>query len=156
MTRGIIRSCPQCSHGTEKSEGCNHITCCICKNNWCWLCGKTMHDVTEHYLSGQCAEKQFVNDSEAVEDVEEVPEEVEGNERGEIVVDVEGIENVGDDEGLHNIQDNRIQRALRVNSFLLLPNRQPRANDEGLHDPHIEEWGIRDDWDHVYGDPGWG
>jgi len=35
--REILR-CPQCRNGTEKSEGCNHMTCGMCGFEWCWLC----------------------------------------------------------------------------------------------------------------------
>lgn len=45
----ITKKCPQCKAPTEKNNGCNHITCKICQSNWCWLCGRSMQDVTEHY-----------------------------------------------------------------------------------------------------------
>lgn len=33
-----IKHCPKCAVPTEKSGGCNHITC-ICKCDWCFVCG---------------------------------------------------------------------------------------------------------------------
>ena len=41
MTAQIIKEttkkCPSCSLSTEKSDGCNHITC-RCGTHWCWGC----------------------------------------------------------------------------------------------------------------------
>ena len=34
----ILKKCPKCKVWTEKSEGCNHMTCKLCKFDWCWLC----------------------------------------------------------------------------------------------------------------------
>ncbi|KAL0489974.1 ariadne [Acrasis kona] len=31
------KECPKCGKVTEKSSGCNHMTC-ICSYHWCWLC----------------------------------------------------------------------------------------------------------------------
>ena len=36
-----IRECPSCSTLIQKSEGCNHITCPVCKAHICWFC---MHE----------------------------------------------------------------------------------------------------------------
>ena len=33
------RECPGCNVTTEKSYGCNHMTC-VCGAHWCWECGK--------------------------------------------------------------------------------------------------------------------
>lgn len=35
----IFKQCPSCEVYTEKIKGCNLITCLICKNKWCWICG---------------------------------------------------------------------------------------------------------------------
>ena len=38
----LIKECPGrgCSAKTSKGSGCNHITCPICRENWCFECGK--------------------------------------------------------------------------------------------------------------------
>mmetsp|Transcript_13663 Transcript_13663/g.30580 ORF Transcript_13663/g.30580 Transcript_13663/m.30580 type:complete len:472 (+) Transcript_13663:71-1486(+) len=44
------KECPGCSWQTEKSGGCNHMTCIHCKCNWCWICGQAIHgSVQWHY-----------------------------------------------------------------------------------------------------------
>lgn len=40
--------CPQCGVLTEKTSGCNHMTC-PCKCQWCWVCGKEITNVGWHY-----------------------------------------------------------------------------------------------------------
>lgn len=32
------RPCPGCHVATEKSGGCNHMSCARCRLEWCWLC----------------------------------------------------------------------------------------------------------------------
>ena len=34
------KECPSCEVMTEKSGGCNKITCPNCKKVWCLFCGK--------------------------------------------------------------------------------------------------------------------
>jgi len=34
-----LKQCPQCRYWIEKNEGCNHITCYICKTQFCYGCG---------------------------------------------------------------------------------------------------------------------
>lgn len=43
------RPCPQCGVWTEKTGGCNHITC-PCGANWCYICGEQSadHAIYEH------------------------------------------------------------------------------------------------------------
>eukprot|EP00928_Gymnodinium_smaydae_P007181 TRINITY_DN12595_c0_g8_i1.p1 TRINITY_DN12595_c0_g8~~TRINITY_DN12595_c0_g8_i1.p1 ORF type:complete len:514 (-),score=27.62 TRINITY_DN12595_c0_g8_i1:17-1558(-) len=51
------KKCPQCGVLTEKSSGCNHMTCTTCRTDWCWSCGKAISNVGWHYsplLVGTC------------------------------------------------------------------------------------------------------
>lgn len=31
--------CPRCKSRIEKNDGCQHMTCGLCKYEWCWVCG---------------------------------------------------------------------------------------------------------------------
>jgi len=33
-----VKLCPSCRVPTERSEGCNHMTCSRCRHEWCWMC----------------------------------------------------------------------------------------------------------------------
>ncbi|XP_056016354.1 E3 ubiquitin-protein ligase parkin-like isoform X2 [Ostrea edulis] len=36
----ISKPCPKCRVKTERSGGCMHMTCSVCKTDWCWICDK--------------------------------------------------------------------------------------------------------------------
>ena len=44
-----LKECPSCGITTFKKDGCNHITCTYCRQNWCWLCEEVFFTVEEHY-----------------------------------------------------------------------------------------------------------
>jgi len=53
----FVKKCPHCGIITEKSEGCNHITCSKCSYQWCWLCNEKYN--VEHFREGKCKGYQF-------------------------------------------------------------------------------------------------
>jgi hypothetical protein len=54
----IIKKCPKCKVWTEKDEGCNHMTCQVCRFEWCWLCEQECPQ--NHYTQpGPCFGRQF-------------------------------------------------------------------------------------------------
>ena len=44
-----LKDCPSCGIATFKKDGCNHITCSYCRQNWCWICEEIFISVEEHY-----------------------------------------------------------------------------------------------------------
>ena len=56
--KATARTCPKCKAPTQKSSGCNHMTCQHCHEDWCWLCGRHMED--NHYEGlSPCSGQQF-------------------------------------------------------------------------------------------------
>lgn len=56
------QKCPRCAAPTEKNQGCNHISCYVCKTGWCWLCGVEIGNapIPQHYRDdGPCRGRQF-------------------------------------------------------------------------------------------------
>mmetsp|Transcript_44854 Transcript_44854/g.116156 ORF Transcript_44854/g.116156 Transcript_44854/m.116156 type:complete len:707 (-) Transcript_44854:162-2282(-) len=46
-TKGIsdsfgTKDCPRCKRQTLKSGGCNHMTCQVCRAEWCWICSSQL------------------------------------------------------------------------------------------------------------------
>ena len=37
--RSDVNPCPKCRIPVEKDEGCQHMTCSVCRYQWCWVCG---------------------------------------------------------------------------------------------------------------------
>ena len=55
-----VVKCPNCGFGTEKIDGCNHMTCVKCNYDWCWLCrGKYYDKHFEDWNVFGCAGGQF-------------------------------------------------------------------------------------------------
>ena len=52
----IVKQCPNCKIWTEKTEGCNHMTCAECKYQCCWLC---LSKYSSHHFYGKCYGLQF-------------------------------------------------------------------------------------------------
>ncbi|KAL4870467.1 hypothetical protein BDV12DRAFT_184475 [Aspergillus spectabilis] len=46
------RACPGCHVATEKSGGCKHMRCGMCRREWCWECG---NDWERGHLGVDCA-----------------------------------------------------------------------------------------------------
>ncbi|OMJ76322.1 hypothetical protein SteCoe_24348 [Stentor coeruleus] len=42
-----IKGCPVCKYRIEKNEGCDHMTCIICKHEFCWICLKPRSAVVQ-------------------------------------------------------------------------------------------------------------
>jgi hypothetical protein len=45
-----------CNARMFRFDGCNHLTCPVCRTNWCWICKARLlrPQVEEHYLTGTC------------------------------------------------------------------------------------------------------
>lgn len=47
MDKNKIIKCPRCSVNITKAEGCNHMKCAACTNEFCWICRKNY--TPDHY-----------------------------------------------------------------------------------------------------------
>lgn len=52
-TRGITETlgtqdCPLCGRQTMKTGGCNHMTCQVCRCDWCWICHSALTERGPH------------------------------------------------------------------------------------------------------------
>jgi hypothetical protein len=50
------KKCPQCGVPVQKNDGCMHMTCTLCKAQWCWLCMKNHNN----HASAGCAKEQEI------------------------------------------------------------------------------------------------
>ncbi|CAL1127228.1 unnamed protein product [Cladocopium goreaui] len=47
---GPIKNCPKCRHPTERIDGCNIMTCSLCRADWCFICaGSRAESGCTHY-----------------------------------------------------------------------------------------------------------
>jgi len=44
VSKNDVKQCPCCRMAIEKMEGCNHMTCSMCKTHICWVCLQTFKD----------------------------------------------------------------------------------------------------------------
>lgn len=54
-----LKRCPGCRAWVEKNEGCNHITCSVCKFQWCWICNGKFSEHHYNVPGTSCYQKQF-------------------------------------------------------------------------------------------------
>lgn len=54
-----IKKCPRCKNYIEKNRGCNHMTCIICKYEFCWLCMRECLPDHFNIRGTSCYGKQF-------------------------------------------------------------------------------------------------
>lgn len=67
------KGCPQCSRRIEKNKGCNHMTCSMCRFEFCWIC---MADWKNHNgNSYQC--NQYVENSQEMSELRNVKQRLD-------------------------------------------------------------------------------
>jgi len=62
IAKGLLKRCPKCSNGVEKTEGCNHMTC-QCGTHYCNVCAEILSpkDPYKHFnqAGGKCVFIEF-------------------------------------------------------------------------------------------------
>jgi hypothetical protein len=48
----ITKPCPKCHIAIEKNEGCNHMTCSQCRQDWCWICDEQFPPTDPYHPHG--------------------------------------------------------------------------------------------------------
>ena len=65
MANNDVVKCPNCGFGTEKIDGCNHMTCAKCQYDWCWVCkGKYRSGHFSELNIFGCPGDQFTDDTQ--------------------------------------------------------------------------------------------
>jgi hypothetical protein len=59
--RESSKGCPGCKMATEKTEGCNKMTCAYCNCFWCWKCEVEIGGY-DHFKEGGCRCDPFGHD----------------------------------------------------------------------------------------------
>jgi len=54
-----LKKCPNCKSWIEKNRGCNHMTCFMCKYEFCWLCMQECPPDHYNIPGTDCYGKQF-------------------------------------------------------------------------------------------------
>ncbi len=58
-----LKKCPSCKTWIEKNEGCNHMTCFVCKYEFCWLCMKECLPDHFNLIGTECFGQQFPDEN---------------------------------------------------------------------------------------------
>ena len=64
IASGVVKQCPACKSGVQKSQGCNKMTCATCRTLFCYVCGCKLDRVRpySHFKYGSC--KLFDEDTD--------------------------------------------------------------------------------------------
>lgn len=52
--KNCTKACPQCKNRIAKNDGCNKMTCSICRIYFCWACGKRIEGYDHFQISPDC------------------------------------------------------------------------------------------------------